>query len=118
MKTTKQDVVGEVCIWAVPRTEWEISQSEDKKPFHLELYCSNDEPYREAAVQLYAEEVVLTCPAGIDMVQAAVDTLHGVKEKEVKAHATRMNELDDRIAALLRLTHITPEGENIVPLKP
>jgi len=118
MKTTEENVVGEVSIWAVPRTEWEIKQSDDKKFFHLELYSQNLEPYREGAVQLCTEEVTLTCPAGIDMVQAAVDTLHGVKEKVEQDHATRIDELDKQIAGLLRLSHITPEGENVVPLNP
>ena len=118
MKTTSKTVSGPISIWAVPRTDWEVESSDDNELFDLELYSGDIKPYREGAVHIHTEAVNVECPAGIDMVQAAVDTLHDAKEREATQYAARIGDLNKKIAALLRLSH-TPSDEdgNVIPIK-
>jgi hypothetical protein len=117
MKTTSKTVSGTISIWAVPRTDWEVENSDDNELFDLELYSGDITPYREGAVHIHTEAVYVECPAGIDMVQAAVDTLHDAKEREGAQYAARIGDLNKKIAALLRLSHtLSDEDGNVIPI--
>ena len=101
MFTVAETVTGEVQIWAVPRSSY---APKDAPPFSYQLHAGTI-PYQEGAVKVCSHHITLEVPAGINLLQAALDTLESAK---VAAHETYINkcrELDKQIQNLRQLTH-------------
>lgn len=118
---TEEEVVEEdVVVWAVPIKSYEEGYGERTFKYRMEI--RNDSPYEEGATAVVGARVKVTVPAGINLVEKAVATLRRKKEeadaeyeKEVAERLERKlqkkKRLDDQIAALSLLTHVSEEAQ-------
>ena len=112
-KTTKTPVTGEIEIWAVPKTNWEMEQETiegDAHPIPFKFKLSTGKLWTDGAVKLHTQDISVVCPGGIDLLSSALATLREEKEEERRTFEKRIAELDMKIQALAMLTYI-PEGE-------
>lgn len=101
MFTVSESVTGEVQIWAVPRSSY---APKDAPPFSYQLHAGTM-PYQKGAVKVSTQEVTLTVPAGVNLLQAALDTLEDAKKKALETYVEQCKELDEQIQNLRQLTH-------------
>lgn len=108
---TKQSIItGEVSVWAIPKSSWEMEKGAD--PFKFVL-ATGDMSYCRGAVKVYTTKVDVMIPAGIDLLQQAIATLEE-QQKNILAEAHKKHiELQEEINRLRLLTHApsTQEGE-------
>lgn len=109
MFTKNESVTGDISIWAVPRQSWE---SEDAPPFHYSLYSSGRYPYQEGSVKVTTVSVTLQVPAGINLLQAAIETLEEAKDQAHKTYLEKVNHIDKQIKSLQMLTY---QPEEFIP---
>ena len=101
MFTVSESVTGKVEIWAIPRSQW---ADKSEPPFSYKLYAGTS-PYQEGAVKVSTQEITLSVPAGVNLLQAALDTLEEAKVRAHEAYITKCMELDQQIQNLRQLTH-------------
>ena len=112
-KTRETTVTGEIEIWAVPKTAWEMEQEVDAgepHPIPFKFKLSTGKVWTDGAVKLHTQDISVVCPGGIDLLSSALATLREEKEEERRNFEKRIKELDDKIQALAMLTYI-PEAE-------
>ena len=107
-KTTMQEVKAEAAVWALPRTKWEIEQSEDGCPFSYVLRTSD--AWQEGAIKLHEVELKVILPSGIPLLEKAVATLKEAIDQEYKESKQRVEALQKQIDTLALLEHL-PEDE-------
>lgn len=104
MKTTEETNSYPVSIWAIPKSNY---AADDAPPFSYEL--RTDRPWQSGAVEVFATEVTITTPAGVDLLTKSIETLEAAIE-EVKTNAfEEVHRLQQQINNLLQLEHITEE---------
>ena len=108
--TVEQQVQGVVYIWAVPDWDYVDGERVYNGKWDYQLSTSS-KIYTTGAVRIYARDVSLTMPGGVDLVTAAVETLQSEKEAARKEWLDREHAIDMSIQRLLQLTH-QPEGEH------
>jgi hypothetical protein len=101
MFTVSESVTDKVEIWAIPRSQW---ADKSEPPFSYRLYAGTS-PYQEGAVKVSTQEVTLSVPAGINLLQAALDTLEEAKVRAHEAYITKCMELDQQIQSLRQLSY-------------
>jgi hypothetical protein len=106
METTREAVKGKIHIWAVPRSEYEIKNSEDKLPFELKLSTMGHYYGGDDSVRIDTQEVTVYSPEGIDLVDAALQTLRDLMTEKKKEHQTAIDLIETKIKALLRIEHL------------
>lgn len=115
MFTKSESITGNICIWAIPRQSWE---SKEAPPFSYRLYSEGANPYIDGSVKVTTIPVTLSVPAGINLLQAAMETLEDAKVQARKTYMEAVHRLDEQIKGLQMLTHqpepATHEGELIV----
>lgn len=109
MYTVSESVTGKVDIWAIPRSEW---APKDNPPFSYALYTGTV-PYQDGAVKVHSYDVTLEVPAGINLLQAAMDTLEDAKVKARETYMEQIRKLDQQIKNLQMITH-QPEPKDVV----
>lgn len=112
MKTKEETVTQTVYLWAVPHSQWHREHFPDDGPFNY-VITDSDYHYTTGSVKLLEHEVTLNVPAGIDLLQKAVETL---KEEQVRVKTEanqKCNELQEQINSLLLLSH-NPEPDDTV----
>ena len=103
MLTKNEPVVGEVQIWAVPRSKYYMNENPTASPFEYQLHTRD--PWTTGAVRVCTHEVTLQVPAGINLLAAAVETLEAkIKEAEATFIRTKL-ELQEQINNLLMLSY-------------
>jgi hypothetical protein len=119
MFTKSESVTGNICIWAIPRQSWD---SKEAPPFSYRLYSSDTKPYTDGSVKVATIPVTLSVPAGINLLQAALDTLEDAKVEARKTYMDAVHRLDEQIKGLQMLTYQpeppTHEGELILAENP
>lgn len=108
-KTTQERVTAEVAVWAIPRTEHEISTSEDGCPFYYELRLTD--AWQDGAIKLHTSEVAVHLPAGIPLLERAIETLKEAIREEERESTRRINRMQARIDSLA-LIEYHPEAHN------
>ncbi len=117
--TTRQKVEGEISIWAVPKYNPEPGND----PFEYELFSGSTKPWRNGAVKVNTETIVVHLPGGLNLVAKAVETLREA-QVEIRNEATKnVEELEQRIRELGLLTYQPASdeagsGEGVVLLHP
>lgn len=101
MLTKQTDVVGQISIWAVPKSNPEPGE----EPFEYELYSEYASPWKQGAVKVNTLAVTLTVPAGLNLIQKAVETLKEAQDELRKECVEKVEKLEDRIKELALLTH-------------
>lgn len=109
MFTVAESVTGEVQIWAVPRSSY---APKDAPPFSYQLHAGTI-PYQDGSVKVCTHTVTLQVPAGVNLLQAALDTLEDAKVKAREAYMEKIRNLDIQIQSLRQLTH-QPEPREVV----
>lgn len=109
MFTVSESVTGEVQIWAVPRSSY---APKDAPPFSYQLHAGTI-PYQDGSVKICTHTVTLEVPAGVNLLQAALDTLEDAKVKAREAYMEKVRSLDVQIQNLRQLTH-QPEPRDVV----
>lgn len=109
MFTVSESVTDKIEIWAIPRYQW---ADKSEPPFSYHLYAGTT-PYQEGAVKVSTQEVTLSVPAGINLLQAALDTLEDAKVRAREAYMEKVRSLDVQIQNLRQLTH-QPEPRDVV----
>ena len=108
MKTETTKVVNSLKIWAIPRSEYYISEHPEELPFEYEI--SSDDPYQDGAVMVHEAEVTMFVPEGIDLLEKAVETLK-TKIKETKDEAANRVEILQKQINNLLLLEYKPNGD-------
>ena len=101
MFTVSESVTGKVEIWAVPRSQW----ADPSDPAFSYQLCAGTMPYQKGAVKVSTQEVTLTVPAGVNLLQAALDTLEDAKKKALETYVEQCKELDEQIKNLRQLSY-------------
>ena len=112
-KTRETTVTGEIEVWAVPKTSWEMEQEVaegEEYPIPFKFKLSTGKLWTDGAIKLHTQDISVVCPGGIDLLASALATLREEKEVERRAFEKRIVELDQKIQSLAMLTYI-PEGE-------
>jgi hypothetical protein len=104
MKTKATVVTGDVSVWAVPRSAWQIERHPDEPPFEYALYAGDSEPWTTGSVKVYTEQRTIQVPDGIDLVSKAVETLQEAKEEARRECQEKLDKYDTQIRSLLLLT--------------
>jgi len=107
-KTTAEIITEEVHVWAIPRTKWEIEQSEDGCPFEYVIRLT--EPYQDGAIKLHTAEVIVSLPEGIPLLDKAIETLKEAIDTERKNSRERVEAMQKQIDTLA-LIEYQPEPE-------
>lgn len=104
MKKTKQEtVIGNVQIWAVPRSQYYMDENPNAIPFRYEL--STSRMWATGAVKVHEDDIAMVVPEGIDLLTKAVDTM---KEEIAVTRADaqkKVEEIQERINSLLLLEY-------------
>ncbi len=108
-KTKETVVKGDIQVWAIPRTAWEMEQSEEKEPAPFKFTLRTSAPYQDGAVKLNTQEIMVILPGGIDLLTAALSTLKEQMEVERKTCDSRIAELQKQVDALALIEYI-PEA--------
>lgn len=102
MKTKKTNVEGTCYVWAVPKTDYQISQEiaevgrENVIPFKYSI-TSSETNWREEAVLVHEFPVTGVVPEGVDLVKAAVETLREEIIRVQKEAEAKVAELQEKI---------------------
>lgn len=110
-KTTETKVEVELNVYAIPRTEHEISTSDDGCPFQYKVYAGYSSPYQDGAIKLHTTETVVTVPGGIPLLEKAIETLKEAIEEELRESQKKVANMQARIDALALIEYI-PEASN------
>lgn len=98
-------------IWAIPRQVRYYSQEEIRQePFEYSLRRVGDSPWADGAVKVNTIEVDYTIPAGINLLQKAIETLEEQKRKSYEDHLDNVRKLDEQINQLKLLA--PPQAED------
>jgi len=101
--TAETVVRQDIFIWAIPQSAWYIEEHPDECPYTFEV--RTDKPWEKGAVKVYEQELELVVPAGINVTEKAIETFKEA-QREVQLEADeKINNLEDRIKALLQITH-------------
>lgn len=104
MFTKAELITGTIEIWARPRKFYD---TEGDSPFIYELR----RPYEDGEVKVATHEVSLAVPAGVNLVEAALETLKA-KKTEIQAKADdEMAKVDKQIQSLRLLAAPVPEPD-------
>ncbi len=106
-KTTQEVVSAEAAIWAIPRNEWQIEQSDDGCPFYYAQRTSD--AWQDGAIKLHEVELGATLPEGIPLLEKAVQTLKDAIAEERAASEKRVADLQQRIDTLALIEYV-PEA--------
>lgn len=103
MKTVDELVEGKMQVWAIP----DKYPDEGEPPFRYVVRDNIGSPYQDGAVMVKEQDVTIRVPAGIDLLEKAIETLKG-EIKTTRADAeVRVNNLQEQINNLLLLEHKT-----------
>ena len=116
--TTKREVTSTVGVWAYPKHEYDYDKHE-QVPTGEWAYELSTSPkiYRKGAVKGCEHEVTLVCPAGIDLVQSAVNTLRAEQDVIRKQKDEQIQELEFAVLQLLQLTYQPENDSNVIDIK-
>ena len=110
-KTTHTEVTAKAAIYAVPRTEHEISTSEDGCPF--EYLLKTNAPWQDGTIKLHEVELSEWLPAGIPLLEKAIETLKEAIAEEERESQKRVTAMQARIDALALIEYIpVPEADD------
>lgn len=101
MFTKAEAVNATVQIWAIPRQSW---QSKDEPPFKYQVYCGTT-PYQDGAVKVADVPVTVHVPEGINLLQAAMETLEDAKVKARQTYIDQCAKIDKQMEGLRQLTY-------------
>ena len=111
MYTEQTEVTSKASIWAIPKSESSIQYELQDNPgvvpetFFYKIYAGYSTPYESGAVKVHEFEVVAFVPAGINLVEKAIETLES-EIKTIKADAYEsVTKLEARIQSLQYITH-------------
>ena len=110
-RTTKEVVEASAAIYAVPRTEHEISTSDDGCPFSYVL--KTNPPWQDGTIKLHEVDLKADLPAGIPLLERAIETLKEAIAEEERESRKRVTAMQARIDALALIEYIpVPEQDD------
>lgn len=112
MYTVETKVWADAAIWAIPKTvealKYENRVNPDgtvSEPFMYKIYVGYSTPYESGAVKVHDFEVVATVPAGINLVEKAVETMRKEIDTIRAESYNAVTKLEKRIQDLMYITH-------------
>lgn len=108
--TKPEHVLGTAYIWAVPLHSWEITEEDraDGRLFKYQLSTSPD-LYIQGSVRVHEFPISAVVPAGLNLVEKAVETLESSIAKKREEFLKEEADLKDQIKKLLLLAAPTNE---------
>lgn len=103
MKTKREKVSGTAAVWALPRTEWEIEQSDDGRPFRYTI--KTETAWQDGAVKVCEFDAETYIPEGLDLVAKAIETMQEKIETIQKRAEQEVGDLITQISSLRLLEH-------------
>lgn len=110
MLTKKEKVQGTAFVWALPTSEWERTNNPDVGVFKYRIDTSTSR-YESGAVKVCEFEVEMEVPAGINLLQRAIETLNEEKTRVLGEAQKRAMEIQEQINGLLMIGHEKPAKE-------
>ena len=102
---TKTTVVkGKAQIWAKPSYEYDY-ELEENVPTGFEYVIQDYAPWQNGSVMVSEQEIELTVPAGINLVEQAIETLERAEEEALHQYNETKAELSKRKQQLLQITY-------------
>ena len=105
MKTTMTEVTEPLCIWAIPKHEYQIEADPHSLPFNYEFRRKGHTPYQDGSTLVHTVDVTLVVPAGIDLLEKAIETLKSEIQKTRAEAQVQVEKLEKQIEGLLMLEH-------------
>jgi len=112
MYTVETKVWADAAIWAIPKTvealKYENRVNPDgtiSEPFIYKIYAGYNTPYDSGAVKVHEFEVVATVPAGINLMEKAVETMRREIDSIRAESYNEVTKLEKRIQDLMYITN-------------
>ena len=108
LRTESQQVTGLISVWAVPKARWQLEEEISEgnfSPFPFRFILSTSHVWEDGAVELTQKEVSIYLPEGIDLLQAAMDTLRRAKSKILADAEKKCQEIDEQMQHLMMITY-------------
>ena len=108
LRTESQQVTGLISVWAVPKARWELEdelEAGNLHPFPFRFILSTSHVWTDGAVELTQKEVSIYLPEGIDLLQAAMDTLRRAKSQILAEAEKKCQEIDEQMQHLMMITY-------------
>lgn len=104
MKTKRTEVVQKMSIWAIPKSDYEIDESKPgEMPFNYKIMTTMNTPWQDGSVKVHEAEMVMYVPAGLDLLEKAVETLkEQIKETRAEAQS-KIHKYEEQINNLMLL---------------
>ena len=110
--TKEEEVTGSAYIWAIP------NRNPDEHGPGAFYYRVMHNPWETGAIKVHTFEVKGTVPAGINLIEAALQTIED-KKNEIQARAFReVQDLEKEKEKLLKLTYRPEPEEDDIDLGP
>lgn len=103
MKTEREKISGMASVWALPRTTWEIEQSEDGRAF--KYIVKTDTAWQDGAVKVCDFNVDTWIPDGIDLVEKAIETMQEKINSIQKNAQKEVDNLLEQIKSMQLIEH-------------
>lgn len=114
--TTNEKCTGTISIFAIPNRDYDPDADEghpESIPFYYE-FKDGTWHYRDDAILVYQYELTWDVPAGINLVQMAIETLNKKKEKAREDYMDTCKRMDDLISNLTLITY-SPGIDEVIP---
>lgn len=105
MKTKETEVTGSVTVYAIP-------SGKKDAPFDYKIYDDTCDLSSEHRIKVHSTEIVIILPAGINLVEKAIETLEEKRAKAREEYYREDTRLQNEINKFLQLTH-QPEPNSI-----
>lgn len=117
--TTEHTLKDQVSVWAIPVAKWIMDEDDwDGKLFTYKVYANASTPYQDGAVKVCDQDISCFVPGGINLVEKAIETLEGKKNKAFKEFIEAKRLVDEQIDRLKLIAHVVPEEAPTTPETP
>ena len=102
MKTKRTEVNCTLAIWAIPNS---YKDEEGTLPFDYKVKLGNETPWQDGSVKITESEQIVYVPAGIDLLEKAIETLKGEIQKTRADAQKTVEKYEKQMESLLQLTY-------------
>lgn len=103
--STEKILTGTIVIWSVPKIRWKDDTVENTGEWQFELHMKGESVYTTGAVKVHEVPISVTLPAGINLVEKAIQTVQDEINRENERHWEKVGTLHKHLDALKQLTY-------------
>ena len=115
MKTKHTKVTQKMSIWAIPKSDYDLEDlSPGEMPFDYKIFTNMNTPWQDGSVKVDTQEVDLWVPAGVDLLEQAIETLkEQIKETRAEAQS-KITKYEQQIEQLTLIEYKPIPGGELI----